>query len=366
LIDKYCEIYNFYIDLLKYHRNKFMRTASFFSIVILSFLLAISCKKQPTPTPTPIDLPVVTTSDLSSIAQVTAISGGKISSQGGASVTDRGVCWSSLHTPTIKDSLTNDGNGRGIFTSYLFNLRLNHTYRIRAYATNSGGTAYGNEISFTTLNAVAINFNPYSNYGTLTDIDGNTYKTIKIGTQLWMAENLKTTRYRNGDLIGTTIPVNKDMYHEDLPPEYQWSFEGTESNVSLYGRLYTWHTVDDSRKICPANWHVPSDTEWNVLISYSGGLSVAADKLKERGTSHWLSPNTGATNQSGFTALPGGIRTMDGEFKFNQLVAQYWSSTALISNSVSWNVYMDNLGPQILMRTDPQRYGYSVRCISDN
>src|SRR4029078_12512714 len=134
---------------------------------------------------------------------------------------------------------------------------------------------------------------------TVTDIDGNVYHTVTIGTQVWMVENLKTTKYRNGDLIGTTIPATLDISSESTP-KYQWAYKGEESNVATYGRLYTWYAVADSRNVCPTGWHVPSDAEWTTLTTYLGGESVAGGKLKENGTVHWESPNTGATNESGF------------------------------------------------------------------
>src|SRR5688500_14669040 len=118
---------------------------------------------------------------------------------------------------------------------------------------------------------------------TVTDIEGNVYHTVTIGTQVWMAENLKTTKYRNGDLIGTTIPATLDISSESAP-KYQWAYNGEESIVATYGRLYTWYAVTDSRNVCPTGWHVPSDAEWTTLTTYLGGESVAGDKLKENGT----------------------------------------------------------------------------------
>ena len=110
---------------------------------------------------------------------------------------------------------------------------------MRAYATNSGGTAYGEDVTFTTLSS-----------NTVSDAEGNIYNIIGIGTQVWMAENLKTTRYRNGDLIGTTTSADLDITAEDTP-KYQWAYNGNESNVATYGRLYTWYAVTDSRNVCP-------------------------------------------------------------------------------------------------------------------
>lgn len=338
-----------------------MKNLIAFLIVILSFLMIVSCKKETVTTQ--VVIPTVTTLDSVSIAQVTAISGGNIPYEGGRSVTDRGVCWSSLHTPTIKDSLTHDGNGSGMFISYLFNLKLNHTYRLRAYATNSGGTAYGQEITFTTLNTGNLVFNPFCTYGTLTDIDGNTYKTIQIGTQLWMAENLKTLRFCNGDLVGTTTPANSADNFQ-LGASYQWSFKGNENNVIEYGRLYTWYAANDDRKICPVGWHVPTDTEWSTLSTYLGGENFAGGLLKEAGLLHWLAPNTGATNQSGFTALPAGIRPVNGKFDFAGYICIFWSST--IKDSWAWSRELDLQAHKMFRAEDVKEYGFSIRCISDN
>jgi uncharacterized protein (TIGR02145 family) len=157
----------------------------------------------------------------------------------------------------------------------------------------------------------------------ITDVDGNVYTSVTIGTQVLMVENLKTTRYRNGDLIGTTTPATKDI-HAEANPKYQWAYDGNESNVVTYGRLYTWDAVTDSRNLCPTGWHVPSDAEWTTL-TYLGGESAAGGKLKEAGTAHWLAPNTGATNESGFTALPGGIRDTDGDFAAIGWFCAFWS-----------------------------------------
>ena len=161
------------------------------------------------------------------------------------------------------------------------------------------------------------------------DGDGNTYGTITIGAQVWMASNLKTTKYSNGNPIGTTTSATLDISNATTypTPKYQWAYAGTESNVATYGRLYTWYAATDTRNVCPTGWHVPADSEWATLTTYLGGLSVAGGQLKETGTSHWQSPNAGATNTSGFTALPGGSRTNDGTFYSIGGYGYWWSST---------------------------------------
>jgi hypothetical protein len=138
------------------------------------------------------------------------------------------------------------------------------TYHFRVKVTNIIGTVYGDDMSFSTSSTPA---DYTGKKGTVEDADGNIYQTIGIGSQIWMAENLKTTRYRNGDLIGTTTPSTLDISGETAP-KYQWAYDGDESNVVNYGRLYTWYTVTESRNVCPIEWHVPSDSEWAILTDY--------------------------------------------------------------------------------------------------
>lgn len=144
------------------------------------------------------------------------------------------------------------------------------------------------------------------------DYDGNHYAVIQIGSQYWMAESLKTTRYNNGDLIGTTTSSIQNLTSE-TDPKYQWAYSGVETNAERYGRLYTWYVQNDSRGVCPVGWSVPSITEWGYLETAMGGATGAAKKMKDIGTTHWNSPNTG-TNETGFSALAGGRRNTTGEF----------------------------------------------------
>lgn len=194
---------------------------------------------------------------------------------------------------------------------------------------------------------------------TMTDHEGNVYNVIVIGTQTWMAENLKTTKYRNGDLIGTTL---LDISNESNP-KYQWAYGDNENNVAIYGRLYSWGAVIDNRNICPAGWHIPTDAEWTSLTNYLGGENVAGAKLKETGTSHWVSPNPDVTNESGFTALPGGIRFSTG-FDGIGYFGFWWSTTP--SNTIStWHRFLGSSGKKIGRNAYDNVNGFSVRCIKD-
>jgi len=208
--------------------------------------------------------------------------------------------------------------------------------------------------------------------GTVTDIDGNVYQTIKIGDQWWMVENLKVTHYRNGDPIpnvtdgGTWSGLTTGAYCE---------YNNDPGNVVTYGRLYNWYAVDDSRNIAPEGWHVPSDAEWKQLEMYLGMSQAEADatgwrgtdeggKLKEAGTTHWLSPNTGATNESGFTALPGGYRLGSGLYYSVGSNALFWSSTEYDGYG-AWFRYLGYSSSQVYRYDYDERGGFSVRCVRD-
>jgi uncharacterized protein (TIGR02145 family) len=199
---------------------------------------------------------------------------------------------------------------------------------------------------------------------TVTDIDGNVYQTITIGTQVWMKENLKTTRYRNGDTIGTTYPAMLD-YRSENTPKYQWAYDGNDSIAAIYGRLYTWYAVTDNRNIAPIGWHVSTDAEWITLVNFLGGADIAGDKLKEAGTAHWKSPNTGATNESGFTALPGGSRYAEGLFMGISEFVHFWTATELEGDNRwawRWLLYNSSIAERgYCSKVD----GWAVRCIKD-
>ncbi len=195
---------------------------------------------------------------------------------------------------------------------------------------------------------------------TITDIDGNTYRTVQIGEQCWMAENLKVTHYRNGD----QIPEVTDSLAWIRLTGAHCSYNNDTTYVATYGRLYNWYAVSDSRNLAPAGWHVPSDGEWQTLVDYLGGDAVAGGKLKESGTSHWQSPNTGATNESGFTALPGGYRFYTAHFNFLGSQAIFWSSTE-IGPDYAWYRILGYFYLQVTRDDLLWRCGMSVRCVKD-
>ncbi len=198
--------------------------------------------------------------------------------------------------------------------------------------------------------------------GTVSDIDGNIYITTKIGNQWWMAENLKVTHYQNGDAI---LHVTDNATWAGLSTGAYCKYNNDSTNVATYGSLYNWYAVADSLNLAPAGWHVPTDAEWQILVDYLGGSSVAGGKLKESGTTHWNSSNTGVTNESGFSALPGGYRSSShGTFRNVGSYASFWSSTES-SSYLAWYRYLYCSYSEIYCFDVSKRLGYSVRCVRD-
>jgi len=207
--------------------------------------------------------------------------------------------------------------------------------------------------------------------GPVTDVDGNVYQTVKIGTQWWMAENLKTTKYNDGSPI--PLVTDNTAWSNLTTPGYCW-YENSTANRDTYGGLYTWAAAMNGaagstpnsngiQGVCPAGWHVPSSLEWRNLTDYLGGEGVAGGKLKETGTIHWADPNTGATNESGFTALPGGLRSYSGVFKNVGYYGYWWSSSQYDAYMIwYWSMHYN---------ADVSNYftgkiaGFSVRCVLD-
>jgi uncharacterized protein (TIGR02145 family) len=195
----------------------------------------------------------------------------------------------------------------------------------------------------------------------ITDIEGSEYTTIKIGNQTWMAKNLKTTRYNDGTPINLVTDGAK--WAALSSPAYSWYENDLTSYKPSYGALYNFYAVRTG-KICPKDWHVPGDAEWSVLSSFLGGEDIAGGKLKGQGTSFWVSPNTGATNASGFNALPGGLRFHDGMYRDFGFSGYWWTSTEYKGERAYFR-YMDYEYSTIFRFENLKKIGFSVRCIRD-
>lgn len=212
----------------------------------------------------------------------------------------------------------------------------------------------------------------------VTDIDGNVYQTVKIGNQLWMAENLKVTKYRNGDVIPN---VTDDSDWRGLSSGAYVSYENEESNIAIYGLYYNWYAVNDNRSIAPEGWHVASDEDWKELEMHLGMSQLDADgtgssgngfrgtdeggKIKETGTTTWSLPNTGATNESGFTALAGGYRSHNRGFDDLGNYAKFWTSTPVTGGTTAWLRRLKTIYSDISRWINVKQYGFNVRCVKD-
>lgn len=322
-------------------------------------------------------VPALITASISNITAGSAESGGAITDDGSRSVTERGVCWSTTSGPTTSDSKTTDGTGTGSYTSSLMGLSSNTRYYVRAYATNSVGTAYGNEVSFTTYSGE-----------TLTDYDGNSYQTIQIGNQLWMAENLRVTHYSDG----TAIPLVEDKADwvalEGTGKAYCW-YNNAYGHWP-YGAIYTWTAAMNGagssnaspsgvQGVCPDGWHLPSDAEWKELEISLGMSQEEADVIELRGTDEgsqlagysalWDDgelKNDPAFGSSGFTARPAGARTATGgDFLSLGTRAYFWSATEADDNTTAYtrNIHYDSTA--VYRQYYMKNIGSSVRCVKN-
>ncbi|MBK9358857.1 MAG: PKD domain-containing protein [Bacteroidales bacterium] len=409
------------------------------SLIISVILLTTGCNKDEE---NKASFPTLYTKTPLTITSNSAVVGGFISSDGGATITERGVCYSSVNqNPLVSDSVYKDGAGTGNYQFNLSDLDSETTYYLRAYALNSKGTGYGNPVSFTTeveiiapiaafiatpvsgAKPLSVSFtdqstnNPTSWFwdfgdgenstqqnpghiyagigtynvqltvtnssgtdieeknsfihvslgsGTVTDIDGNVYETLEIGNQEWMIENLEVTHYRNGD----SIPNETVWTQWGLLTTGAYCWYNNDINwKDPYGALYNWYAVVDSRGLCPAGWHTPSDAEWTVLTNYLGGEDEAGGKMKSTrkppdAHPRWNLPNAGATNKSAFSVLPGGERPNNGVYSEFGSYGFLWSSVEFNSD-YAWFRSMNCDNSKVTRLYTNKEKGRSVRCIRD-
>jgi len=367
-------------------------------VFFAAILLLIACKKEKTYLDSGeleykvTHWPVVKTLYVTNLTSATATLNGTVNGYGLPT------------TVTFEYSTGTDGSKGDISTSYsntviasqspvadtgIINISANisglcpcQVYHFRIKAENSvWKNFYGDQQSFSTLIDSSLQailapilFNPNLTYGTVSDIDGNSYKTIQIGDQVWMAENLRTTHYADG----TPIPLVTDNwpYYANINRDkaYCWFNNDSASNATTYGALYTWAAAMNGypslpgpygvQGVCPTGWHLPSDEEWTTLTDYLGGIDVAGAKLMETGTIHWHCPNTIATNESGFTALPGGRHPYGGLFSDIRDLGFWWSTKEYSCGRWYWCI-LSYANDTIEMFSNCSAYqeGYSVRCL---
>lgn len=351
------------------------------------------------------ELPTVITSPVTNIIQNHAMCGGMVTADGGAPVTERGVCWSTSANPSVTGQHSSDGSGLGEFTSNVAGLTVNTTYYVRAYATNSAGTTYGEVISFTP--GVSCPGTP-----TVTDYDGNTYNTVQIGTQCWMKENLKTTHYSNGD----NIPLGNGLLGSTTNGYFYYPNNET-TNKSLYGLLYNWAAVMNGadttnlipsgvQGVCPTGWHVPSDNEFVVLVDYLHDNSeylcgtnqyYLAKSLADSIGWRWTSSDSSQYQyQAGFSCFVGNHQSMNNSTSFSARPAgrayagteswatnttysgyseytYFWTTTSMsyispsyTTNRSTYGLYFASAEIETPYYLNSSRlYGLSVRCLKD-
>jgi uncharacterized protein (TIGR02145 family) len=288
--------------------------------------------------------PTILLQKINFISGNSAIVQGDLTNDGGSPIIEKGFCWSLNPNPTILDKRTSDGATKGVHKSMLNNLLPSSLYYVRAYAKNASGISYSEQLNFRTLSELQIS-----------DVEGNIYNTVQIGGQLWMKENLKTTSFNDG----TQIPIWTTYYGTG----YNY-YANNPANGSKYGLIYKYYTMKDPKGVCPVDWHVPSEAEWKVMINFLGGPNVAGDKLKESGQANWVAPTSAATNESGFTALPGGSKDCSMSFVNIGTIATFWSSDNVVGGSVK--------GISLSSQSSTVTYGFGfdcnasyIRCIKD-
>lgn len=297
--------------------------------------------------------PAVTTGQISAITNNSAVCGGTLTDDSGAPNTERGICWSTSPGPDLNDSYLAASATTGTFSVTVTGLQEGTRYYVRAYAKNEGGTAYGQQAVFNTK---------------LSDIEGNLYGTVNIGTQVWTTENLRTTRYNDN----TPIPnVSDDSEWISLTtPAYCWLRNSTQYK-EVYGALYNWYTAETG-KLCPDGWHVPTDAEFKILEQFLGMTAIEANGQEWRGTNQgtqmksstgWEAGQNG-TNSSGFSALPGGYRfAKTGAFNGIGQNTYWWSSE--LNEEYGWYRFLEGESTGVFRSGTSKSGGKYIRCVKN-
>jgi len=281
----------------------------------------------------------------------------RISGDGGAPVTSRGFCWNGRPLPTRNNARVVLGSDTGLFSYTLSGLAFG-TYFVRAFAENAAGIAYSNSVQFTTLPPQGGNA---CNSATVTDVEGQTYETVAVGSQCWMKTNLRTRRYNNNDTLASLLW----RYQQNIPGVGTTALYNNDmANLPVYGRLYSYTAATDARGLCPTGWHLPSQGEWNVLAQFAGDTLHAGIRLK--GAVNWSGAPAG-TNAHGLGILPGGIGYNDNVFSFLGTQAHFWACDSLFTDALGGNyrqVWFDRT-PNLKSISRLELHALSVRCLQN-
>ena len=299
-------------------------------------------------------IPEVKTLEAQNIEVGSALLGGEVINSGASSITNRGVCYSQENEePNFDDTCLNYQEDNEVFQILLDDLDPATKYYFSAFAENEYGHHFGQALSFTTK------------HETITDIDGNVYRILTIGEQTWMIDNLKVTRFSNGDPIPLREANSYWTEGTAVPEPAYCYYHNDESYADPYGALYNFHVASDPRNVCPVGWKVMSLDELGAFITDLGGPQYGGD-LKttgtiEDGTGLWYAPNTNATNSSGFSAIPGGIRNVGTGWMGKKGI--FWTSTD--NGNIAPAMHLDNVDYQVVPSAFRQHYGFSIRCIKE-
>jgi len=353
-----------------YQRIKNINMKKLIYLITGIVLFANSCSKEKR-------IPWVKTieHDTTNITNTTAILEGEVKATGWEDVTERGVALGLTKDFTAPDLTFNSGNGEGIYQVTATGLTPDQIYYYKAYAVNKIGTRYGKEYSFKTKGGGTPPPPPPPpppTGDTVVDVDGNKYKTVTIGGQIWMQQNLRVARYRNGDPI-PNVTVNS-QWGSLTTGAFCW--EGNDPSRDIpYGKLYNFYAVEDPRGICPVGWRVGTDNDWKVLETTAGMIASDLNVDGKRGEiqnvggklkalTWWSSPNTGATDEFGFSYTPGGYRSSDGLFFNRQNAGTYWTNTDAAPNP--WNRGMISSDKGIFRNQHVhKRTGLLIRCLKE-
>lgn len=351
---KKVDLFNLRLKSKTMNKNKSRGDSVWKGLFLASiFLLGISCNsddEDPTTiVPVTNEIPILQTDNVSGISSYEATCGGTIISDGGYSVIERGITWGVDPSPTPENNSCQSGVGAGTFSCQMSDLEPETSYYFRAYAKNSKGLiGYGNSYFLQTP-------------GVVEDIDGNVYTVVRIGGKGWMQENLRTTRYKNGDAI---LNITGSIEWENSTDGAYCAYENNLSNEEDYGLLYNFHTVADDRGLCPEGWHVPTKAEFENLVYVLGNdRNSVGGMLKEEGFDHWESPNP-ASNFAKFFARGSGYREWDGSFGLFKRNSFFWSSTD-DGPSFAYETGLSYSSTRLSIGTWYKEGGNSIRCVKD-